>query len=167
MSPLADKPSGCVGCDAYEWGQGFVPPESRSSPKLAFLGQGPGETEAYTSRPFHPKAPAGSRLTKWIHRSSLQRSECWVGNLVQCWLPAKRERGRPAGNRDPKLAEAKWCWNAHVGPALHKLNPAYLVTVGSPATRFILGIPQDKGAERYAGTMNNTELPEVGVNSAE
>ena len=52
---LTTKPKACEKCPAYEWGVGFVPPENLTTHRFALVGQGPGETEALTSRPFHPR----------------------------------------------------------------------------------------------------------------
>lgn len=162
------KPPQCEGCPAYRWGRSFVEPEGTPTSGFVLVGQGPGETEAHTSRPFHPDAPAGFLLTNRLYHSGLQRTEVLLGNLVQCWLPARVERGVPKGNRDPERAEAQWCWNAHVGPWLHGLQAEgslkHLIPVGAPAAKFLLGLPWDKGVERYMGTSQLVELPEVGTN---
>lgn len=172
MSPLTPQPPTCLGCPAHGWSVGFVgfqgPPDSR----LVLVGQGPGESEAYSSRPFHPRASAGSRLDKWLYQASLQRTQICVGNLVQCWLPKFRNKGSASGNRDPLRAEVEWCWNAHTGPWLHGWDRRmrahggdyWLTPVGVPATKWLLGIPWDKGGERFAGTVQVGELPPVREN---
>jgi hypothetical protein len=61
----------------------------------------------------------------------------------------------------------QWCWNAHVGPWLHSLGKdVVIVPVGIPAAKFILGIPEDKGAEKFLGTLNQCDLPPIGENNA-
>ena len=154
--PLAIKPKKCSGCPAEKIGLGFVPPEGRG--KTVFLGQGPGESEAYSSRPFHPEAPSGRLLTRWINRSGYQRTEIWLGNAVQCYL----KKGKKS--RDPTPAEIKWCWNAHVGPWLHKVKPELIFTVGAPATRWIKSLPPTKAVEAQLGTVESVELPPLGEN---
>lgn len=167
---FSPRPDGCRGCPANTWGLGWVEPEGPPNAKLAFVGQGSGETEGFSGTPFHPKAPAGRMLTRWIYRSYLQRSEVLVGNLIQCWLPKVKTKAGAFGNRDPTLAEIKWCWNAHVGPWLHKLVRGEwlwgVVPVGVPAAKFLLGLAWDKGGERYAGTIQLVELPKIGTNEA-
>jgi uracil-DNA glycosylase family 4 len=164
--PLTPKPESCARCPAYSWGIGFVGFEGPSDARLAFVGQGPGESEAYSSRPFHPNAPSGSRLTNWMHRSHFQRCDVVVGNIVQCYLPkTKSKSGSGIGSRDPSFAECQWCWNAHVGPRLSEFpNLEWVIPVGGPATKFLLGIPWGKSFERYAGTVTLKELPPVGTN---
>lgn len=154
---------------------GFVPPVGPKDSVVAFVGQGPGESEAYSNQPFHPNAPSGSRLTSWLYAAHFQRCDVAIGNVIQCWLPKTKVKGSGRGNRDPVFKEIQWCWNAHVGPWLHDLNGRFVpkfdedlfwtVPVGTPAAKFLLGIPWGKGGERYAGTVTRCELPEIGVNS--
>ena len=177
---LSEKSKLCVGCPAHEWGIGFVPFIGPPGSKIAFVGQGPGESEAYSNVPFHPNAPSGSRLTRWLHLSHFQRCDVVIGNIVQCWLPKSKVKGSGRGNRDPTFKEAQWCWNAHVGPYLHGLVDNFIpspeisgtipterfwvIPVGIPAAKFLLGIPFNKGGEKYAGTVQLCELPIIGVN---
>jgi hypothetical protein len=42
-----------------------------------------------------------------------------------------------------------------------------VVPVGIPATKFLMGIPEDEGAEKFLGTLNIVDLPEVGKNNNE
>ncbi len=161
----AQKPKACKGCKAYEWGVGFVPPSIPKGARMILVGQGPGQEEAWNSKPFFHLAPIGERLNKWLYRSSWSRTHLAIGNLVQCWLPKVKRQGSPDGNREPTKAEVQWCWNAHVGPWLHSHDSLIKVPVGIPAARFLLGIPEDRGAEKFLGTMNDVELPPVERNS--
>jgi len=162
---LSPKPEECRGCPAFEWGVGFVEPTGPVDSVIAFIGQGPGESEAYSNRPFHPNAPSGSRLTSWCYASHFQRCDVMFGNCVQCWLPKTKVKGSGRGNRDPILSEIQWCWNAYVGGWLESLgNLEWVIPVGVPAAKFLLGIPWSKGGERYAGTVTRCYLPEIGVN---
>ena len=59
----------------------------------------------------------------------------------------------------------KWCWSAHVGPWISELGSNLIVVpVGTPATKFLMGIDPKKGAEKFMGTMNEVDLPPVGEN---
>jgi hypothetical protein len=81
----------------------------------------------------------------------------FIANVVQCWLPATKHP-YPKGSRAPKPAELLYCWNAHVGPALHALpEDVPIHSVGSPATGWLIGTVGD----RVLGTLNYVELPEV------
>lgn len=170
----AQRPHTCKGCPAHNWGVGFVPPEGPPTANFLILGQGPGEEEARHSQPFFHDAQAGWRLNQWLYTAHLQRGECLIGNLVWCWLPEGRKDGRPWGNRDPSLSEARWCWNAHTGPWVHEwyaqkcvppTGPAHIIPVGVPAAKWMLGLPWDKGADRFAGTSQRVPLPPIGENN--
>ncbi len=165
MSPFSPKPPTCSGCPAENWGLGFVPPSGPSDAELFLIGQGPGEQEAFNNQPFYPLAPIGERMEKWLGRAGISRHRILISNVVQCWLPAKKTPS-PVGNREPSLSEMKWCWNAHLGPLLQSLETSLrvIVPVGIPATRFLHGIPEGKGAEKYMGTIGEVTLPEVGEN---
>lgn len=170
MPGYSPKPLACQLCPASSIGIGFVPPSGPSDAKLVLVGQGPGQQEAWNSEPFFRLAPIGERLTKWLYRSGISRTEVLLGNLVQCWLPKFFRKGVPDGNREPTQAEIKFCWNAHVGPWLTLGEVAagptrVVVPVGVPAAKWIMGIPKDKGAEKFLGTMNQIELPPIGENN--
>lgn len=162
---FADQPSGCLGCPASGYSLGFVEPRGSGGTRWLFLGQGPGETEANTGRAFHENAPAGHRLAKWRRRAGMQDSDCTIGNLVQCWLP-KTKSPSPRGNRDPTQAEIQWCWNAHVGPVVHRMvagGGVHVVPVGAPAASWLLGVEK---VGKYMGTTSMVELPPVGSNKS-
>ena len=156
------RPETCRGCPADKWAVGFVPPEipKSGSAQIAFCGQGPGETEALYSIPFHPEAASGKMLTEWIHLAGLQRTEVLVTNLVWCWLPHHYEKGLPKGNRNPEPDEADYCYRAHLYPLLTRLGfdqpDHWIFTVGAPASEYLLGIEK---SEPFLGTVSVVDLP--------
>ena len=161
----AKKPKACENCPAFEWGVGFVPGTEPPNPRMILVGQGPGQQEAWNSKPFFHLAPIGERLNKWLYRSGWSRTKLAIGNLVNCWTPKTKRNGVPDGNREPTAAEIQFCWNAHVGPWRRRLGANLIVVpVGVPATKFIMGIPKDRGAEKFLGTMNEVELPPIEEN---
>jgi uracil-DNA glycosylase family 4 len=164
---VTEKPLACSGCPAYERGLGFVPathPARLNAVELAVVGQGPGEQEATTSRPFHEGAPAGSVLTRWLHGNGIPRSQIWLGNTVQCWMPKTKKGGRWFGSVDPTPTQQAFCWRAHVGPSLLSLPKLkFVVPVGTPARHFFMG---KSAGERYCGTFTKGELPEIGEANA-
>src|SRR5690606_28777101 len=64
--------------------------EGNPDAQLMFIGEGPGQTEDETGRPFVGRA--GELLDKQIAAMGLQRSEVFIANIVKC---------RPPGNRAP------------------------------------------------------------------
>ena len=153
------KPTTCAGCPAYTDGIGFVPPTGPITSPVTFIGQGPGEQEAKTGVPFAPEGHSGHTLRRWMMQSGFQPSEALLLNVVWCWLPKGRKGRSPYGSRDPKPPEVKYCWEHHGKPALEKWTGRWCIPVGTIATKWLLGLPWDKGADRYAGTVSEVELP--------
>ena len=162
---MIDKPPPCLDCPAYGVGVGFVPPDGPRDARLALVGQGPGDQEAYHERPFYPQAPSGYRLDRWLYRSGIGRNARTgplVTNVVWCHLPKGRKAGRPFGNRDPERPEIEHCWRAHLGPLLDSMPKLErIVPIGTPAIRWFLGLEHDAPAEKYVGTTTRQELPSV------
>jgi uracil-DNA glycosylase family 4 len=162
----SSKPPSCSGCPAYSYGLGFVPPIGPKDAPVAFLGQGPGEQEAEYSVPFVEGAPAGWRLTRWIHRGGGLRDRVVLCNVVQCWLPKQRfGKDQGKGSREPTWKEMAYCWAAHVGPYLEAWarrgdGLRHIVSVGAPATRWMLG-QKEGGVEKWVGTTKVVELPTI------
>jgi len=153
---FSQKPKSCLGCSAYEWGMGFLPPQGPPESPLVLLGTGPTESQAWNSGPL-----VLERMEHWLGEAGIPPREILIGNLVQCWLPLRRNP-TPDGTREPTQAEIKFCWKAHILPILDKLAPLsrrVLVPVGLPATRWILGLGEGS-TEKYIGTIQEVELPE-------
>ena len=155
------KPARCDGCAARDIARGFVPGRGPSNAKLALVGQGPGEDEAWTGQPFVGKA--GRQLDLWIVRADaiirsmgclrgLHRTNIWITNTVMCWLP---------GNREPTRAEAAFCWKVNVSPELDRLRGTLqaIVPIGVPAMEVILN--DRKVGERTAGSVFRRDLDTV------
>lgn len=94
--------------------------------KLMFIGEGPGEEEDRTGRPF--VGPAGELLDKMITAMGLSRDTVYIANVVKY---------RPPNNRTPNPEEV-----ATQGPFLAQqvaiINPTVLVALGGAATKFAL-----------------------------
>lgn len=137
---MLPKPSTCEGCPAQHVGKGYVPGEGPRDARLALVGQGPGELEAYEGRPF--VGPSGRKLGVWLSKARIEREEAWVDNVVRCWLPK---------NRAPKAGEVEFCTTAHLRGALARLDQLLVVVpIGIPSARFFLG---DRASEGIAGAV--------------
>lgn len=93
---------------------------------LMFIGEGPGEQEDRTGRPF--VGPAGELLDKMITAMGLSREAVYIANIVK-YLPP--------GNRTPTPEEA-----SIQGPYLAKqvaiIRPTVLVALGGVAAKYAL-----------------------------
>lgn len=100
--------------------------EGHVDAKLMFIGEGPGEQEDRTGRPF--VGPAGELLNKMITAMGLSRDQVYIANVVKY---------RPPGNRTPTPEEA-----AAQGPTLAKqvaiIRPVALVALGGAAAKYAL-----------------------------
>lgn len=135
----------CAGCPAEHIGRSYVPGCGNPDARVALIGQGPGEVEALTGKPF--VGPSGQRLDRWLSQAGLSRSAWYTDNIVRCWLP---------GNRAPTKAEAANCWTTHTLPALRAMpNLEWVIPVGLPSASQILST---KATEMFAGTVHEVEL---------
>lgn len=137
LEHIAKKVAECSRCDLHRKRKNTVPGEGASKPLVIVIGEGPGEEEDKTGKPF--VGPAGKYLDKWLQAVGLSREEtCFITNVVKC---------RPPYNRDPNTEEYIACL-----PFLHNqievLKPEALLTVGRISSSAITDIPQGIGALR-------------------
>ncbi len=88
----------CRNCPLCETRHNVVFGEGAQNAEVMFIGEGPGEQEDLTGRPFVGRG--GKFLDEMLAMIELDRSKIFIGNMVKC---------RPPGNRDPLAAEQKAC----------------------------------------------------------
>ena len=93
-----------------------------------FVGEGPGQTEDETGRPFVGRA--GELLTKMIEAIDLQRDQVFIANVVKC---------RPPQNRKPLPDEIAAC-SPYLERQIGLIRPAVLVALGATAAEAMLGV---------------------------
>ena len=118
---------GCTRCVLSQTRQHTVFGEGSPDAKVFFVGEGPGANEDETGRPFVGRA--GELLDKMIVAMGLSREEVYIANVVKC---------RPPGNRVPAAGEVEAC-TPYLVKQLDWVRPAAIVTLGLPATHFLLG----------------------------
>ena len=79
---------GCTKCRLYETRTHTVFGEGDPDAKIFFIGEGPGETEDHTGRPFVGRA--GELLNKQIAAMGLRREQVFIANIVKCRPPDNR-----------------------------------------------------------------------------
>ncbi|MCC7171265.1 MAG: uracil-DNA glycosylase [Planctomycetes bacterium] len=126
----------CTLCKLHATRTCTVPGEGNASPDLLFIGEGPGEEEDRSGRPFVGRA--GELLTKIIGAMGFSRETVHIANIVKC---------RPPGNRVPEPDEIAAC-QPYLMRQIVLLKPKLICTLGLPATRTILGITQGIKAVR-------------------
>ncbi len=95
---------------------------------IFFIGEGPGESEDLSGRPFVGRA--GQKLDEMISAMGLRRNQVYIGNIVKC---------RPPGNRVPGPDEVQAC-TPYLVRQLGIIRPTVIVTLGLPATKFMLNV---------------------------
>jgi uracil-DNA glycosylase family 4 len=98
--------------------------------KIFFVGEGPGENEDLTGRPFVGRA--GQLLDKMIGAMGISRSQVFIANIVKC---------RPPNNRVPAPDEVETC-TPYLTRQLEIIRPKVIVTLGLPAVKYMLGDPK-------------------------
>ncbi len=119
----------CRRCALCERRRSIVFGEGNPDARVVFVGEGPGEEEDKSGRPFVGRA--GELLTKMIEAVGWRREDVYICNIVKC---------RPPGNRDPQPIEVATC-EPYLHQQLHALAPAAIVTLGRPAISALIGRP--------------------------
>ena len=89
---------GCQRCDLADTRHNVVFGEGNRQAEVMFIGEGPGEQEDLTGRPFVGRA--GQLLDDMLTMIDLDRTKVYIANMVKC---------RPPGNRDPLNIEQEAC----------------------------------------------------------
>jgi uracil-DNA glycosylase len=105
--------------------------------RIMFVGEAPGGEEEIQGEPF--VGPAGQLLTKMIQAMGLQRSDVYIGNIMN-WRPQMPtvEGREQVGNRPPTEDEMRYCL-PYLRAQIEVVNPELLVALGSTAAQGLLG----------------------------
>jgi uracil-DNA glycosylase len=99
-----------------------VPGEGPATARIMFIGEGPGEQEDHSGRPF--VGAAGQLLDRLMLQAGLHRSDVFITNIVKC---------RPPGNRDPLPDEVRAC-RPYLDAQMALLNTPLIGLLGRWAT---------------------------------
>jgi DNA polymerase len=127
LDVLAQKAAECRRCPLAEGRRTVVFGEGNPQAPLLFVGEGPGEVEDETGRPF--VGPAGQLLTQILSSVGMSRDAVYIANMVKC---------RPPGNRVPTRQETETCWD-WLAAQIALLRPRIIVTLGNTPTQWFLG----------------------------
>jgi DNA polymerase len=105
--------------------------------RIMFVGEAPGAEEELQGEPF--VGPAGQLLTKMIKAMGLERSDVYIGNIMN-WRPELpvRDDGLQVGNREPTPEEMSFCL-PFIAAQIDVVSPALIVALGATAARGLLG----------------------------
>lgn len=126
MEVIVERIKKCEACPLHISRTNVVVGEGSLDSILMFIGEGPGEEEDKTGRPFVGRA--GQLLTKILESVNINREEVYITNIVKC---------RPPKNRTPTKNEAKACFHFLIAQ-IEIINPKIIVTLGGPALNTLL-----------------------------
>ena len=132
----------CTRCPLALGRHQAVPGEGNPLSDVLLVGEGPGQREDATGRPF--VGPAGQLLEELLHSIGWQRGDVFITNVVKC---------RPPANRDPEPAEITAC-APYLDRQERALDPLLVVTLGRHSLqRYLPGarISEAHGRLRRAG----------------
>ncbi len=128
----------CTRCGLCETRKNVVFGTGSRDAKLLFVGEAPGEQEDLRAEPF--VGPAGKLLDDMLSIIDLDRTHCYIANIVKC---------RPPHNRDPLETEQDACMD-YLRAQTALLRPRVIVCLGRVAAKRI--IRRDFSITREHGT---------------
>lgn len=136
LEQLAAQAAGCTLCKLSEGRTNVVFGVGPSSPRLMFIGEGPGRDEDLQGEPFVGRA--GQMLNRIIAAMGLQREEVYIANAVKC---------RPPRNRNPESDELEAC-SPFLRRQVESVRPEIIVLLGRVAAQFVLQTSEPLGRLR-------------------
>lgn len=115
---LEKRCSVCTGCGLCETRHNVVFGVGNRNAQIMFIGEGPGEQEDLTGVPF--VGPAGKLLDDMLSIIDIDRTNCYIANIVKC---------RPPGNRDPREEEQRACIS-YLYNQIDLVKPQIIVCLG-------------------------------------
>jgi len=127
LESLGRDAADCTRCRLAEQRRTVVFGEGDPHARIMFIGEGPGDDEDRTGRPF--VGQAGRVLDAMIFALGLERRQVYIANVVKC---------RPPCNRDPKHDEAAAC-APYLDRQIALIRPLLIVALGKSAARRLTG----------------------------
>lgn len=126
----------CQRCGLCRTRTHAVPGEGDPRAALMVIGEGPGESEDLSGRPFVGRA--GALLDQILDNIEIPRPTAYIVNVVKC---------RPPGNRVPFPEEREACM-PYLRRQIELVRPRVLLAVGGTAAEALLGVKQSLGQLR-------------------
>lgn len=136
LEAVAEAVAACRRCALCEGRTLTVPGEGSATARLLCVGEGPGETEDRTGRPFVGRA--GDLLTGILGAIGLPRESVFIANVVKC---------RPPQNRKPLPDEIAACL-PYLRTQIRLIRPKVLLALGATAAEGLLGVRRSLGELR-------------------
>lgn len=127
LNELADEITVCPKCRLAQTRTHAVPGEGSVTARIMFVGEGPGEREDQTGRPF--VGQAGQFLNGLLAKAGIGREDVFITNIVKC---------RPPGNRVPQADEVEAC-SDYLMAQIAVIDPKIVVPLGGSSLKTLLG----------------------------
>lgn len=133
LQQLRDRAVLCTACKISERRRNVVFGEGNPNSPLLIIGEGPGDTEDATGRPFVGKA--GKLLDQALTELNLSRQDVYIANTVKC-RACDWSTGKPV-NRAPTPEETEAC-RQWLLPQIEIIAPKVLLCVGAPSAKNLI-----------------------------
>ncbi|MEX2242476.1 MAG: uracil-DNA glycosylase [Fimbriimonadaceae bacterium] len=133
LDELRERANGCTTCAIASRRTNVVFGEGNPQSPLVLVGEGPGEEEDRTGRPFVGRA--GKMLDQALADNGLSRQDVYICNTLKC--RACEWTGDRARNRPPTPEEVLNCRQWLV-PQLAALAPRAILCVGAPSAKNLI-----------------------------
>ncbi len=123
----------CTACTLSDRRTNVVFGEGDPLSPLILVGEGPGEQEDKSGRPFVGRA--GQLLDKALVEAGISRAQVYIANTVKC-RAADWSTGKPV-NRAPTEEESQVCRRWLI-PQLQLLAPKVILCIGAPSAKNLI-----------------------------
>ena len=117
---------GCDKCELARYRDKAVPGEGAADARIMIIGEGPGEENDKTGRPFVGRG--GRILDKYLDEAGLQREEMFLTNIIKCRMPH---------NATPNSSVVSACQN-YLNQQIDVIQPKIIITLGLTAAKLML-----------------------------
>jgi DNA polymerase len=133
LDDIAKQAAACTSCGLAAKRRNVVFGEGNPASPLVLVGEGPGDTEDATGRPFVGRA--GQLLDRALLDNGLDRSDVYICNTVKCRACDWRE-GKPY-NRPPTEEETAAC-STWLEQQLRAIQPKVILCIGAPSANALI-----------------------------
>lgn len=143
IATVSAEAADCPRCDLAQTRTHVVFGEGNPESPMMLIGEGPGENEDATGRPFVGRA--GALLDQALHANQIARKHVYITNIVKC-RPTLVEGGR-VKNRPPRVPEVEACkpWLLR---QIEIIQPLVIVCIGGPSASLLIHAGFRMTAER-------------------
>ncbi len=133
LAAVREQALSCTRCRLWERRRQVVFGEGNPDARMMVVGEGPGEVEDRTGRPF--QGPAGQLFDRALAKAGIDRALLWVTNTVKS--RAADPVGRRLKNRPPRMDEIDAC-RPWLDAEIDIIRPRVIVCLGASAAKGLI-----------------------------